>query len=151
MSLQPLDPNFESRVHASFERQGFMKLIGARLIAIAPGACEIQVPHRPELTQQHGFFHAGVIGAIADNAGGYAAYSLMPADASILTVEYKLNLLAPGDGELLLGKGQVLKAGRTLTVCRTEVFVAKADKQTLCATSLMTLIALTTKVGQSPA
>jgi uncharacterized protein (TIGR00369 family) len=151
MTFVPLDPDFARRVGASFDRQGFMSLIGARLVEITPGACEIQVRFRPELSQQHGYFHAGVIGALADNAGGYAAYSLMAADASILTVEYKLNLLAPGDGELLVAKAEVVKAGRTLTVCSGEVFVTKAGKQILCAASLMTLMALATKPGQAPA
>jgi len=107
-----------------------------------PGYCEIQVPYKRELSQQHGYFHAGVIGTLADNSGGYAAFTLMPSDASILTVEYKLNLMAPGDGELLISRAQVIKPGRTLTICRPEVFVVKNGVQTMCATALMTLMAL---------
>lgn len=145
MSLQPIDPDFEKRVRESFSRQGFMDFIGAEITEIGPGYCEIQVPYKRELSQQHGFFHAGIIGTLADNSGGYAAFTLMPSDASILTVEYKLNLIAPGDGELLIGRGQVIKAGSTLTICRPEVFIVKNGVQTLCATALMTLITLSGK------
>jgi uncharacterized protein (TIGR00369 family) len=94
MLFQPTDPYYEKRVRASFVRQPFMDLLGAQLLTVRPGLCEITLPYKKELSQQHGFFHAGTIGTIADNAAGYAAYSLMDADASILTVEFKLNLLA---------------------------------------------------------
>jgi len=142
MSFRPLDPDFENKTKESFSRQWFMDFIGAELTEVSPGYCEIQVPYKKELSQQHGYFHGGVIGTVADNAGGYAAYTLMPADASILTVEYKLNLLAPGDGERLISRARVIKPGRTLTICRPEVFVVKKGVQTLCATALMTLMAL---------
>ncbi len=145
MPFEPLDPNFESRVRESFGRQGFMGHIGAVLAKVEPGYCEIHVPYTRELSQQHGYFHAGVVGTVADNTGGYAAFSLMPADSSILTVEYKLNLMAPGDGELLIGRGTVLKPGRTLTICRCEVIVVKEGVEKLCATSLMTLMGLAGK------
>lgn len=140
MSFEPLDPHYERRVRESFSRQEFMNFIGAQLIEVTPGYCEIHVPYKKDLCQQHGFFHGGVIGTIADNSGGYAAYSLMPADSSILTVEYKLNLVAPGDGDLLIGRARVVKPGRTLTVCRSEVFVVKNGTEKLCAISLMTLL-----------
>lgn len=143
MSFKSLDPNYEMKVRKSFLRQGFMKFIGAKLVEVEPGYCEIHLPYKKELSQQHGFFHAGVIGTIADNTGGYAAYSLMGAESSILTVEYKLNLVAPGDGDLLIGRARVVKPGRTLTVCRSEVFVVKNGIEKLCATSLMTLMAMT--------
>lgn len=143
MLFKSLDPNYERKVRESFIRQGFMKFIGAKLVEVKPGYCEIHVPYRDELSQQHGFFHAGIIGTIADNTGGYAAYSLMGTGSSILTVEYKLNLVAPGDGDLLIGRARVVKPGRTLTVCRSEVFVVKNGIEKLCATSLMTLIAMT--------
>jgi len=145
MLFRPLDPNYERKVRESFQRQGFMKFIGANLIEVRPGYCEIHLPYKTELCQQHGFFHAGVIGTIADNSGGYAAYSLMAADSSVFTVEYKMNLIAPADGDLLVGRGQVIKSGRTLTVCRTEVLVVKDGAEKLCATSLMTLIAMVGK------
>ncbi|MFP5286708.1 MAG: PaaI family thioesterase, partial [Thermoanaerobaculia bacterium] len=92
----PPDPDFAARVRASFERQGFMRSLGAELIRVEPGACEIRLPFREDLGQQHGYFHAGALGAIADSAGGYAAYTLMGANDSVLSVEYKMNLLAPG-------------------------------------------------------
>jgi len=142
MSFKPLDPDFNNKIRESFSRQGFMGFIGAELTGIRPGYCEIQIPYKRELSQQHGYFHAGVIGTLADNSGGYAAFTLMPADSSILTVEYKLNLIAPGDGELLISRAQVIKPGRTLTICRPEVFVVKNGAQTLCAIALMTLMAL---------
>ena len=142
MTFEPLDPNYEQKIRDSFSRQGLMKFIGAKLIDVRPGYCEIHLPYRGELTQQHGFFHAGMIGTIADNSGGYAAYSLIGVGSSILTVEYKLNLLAPGDGELLIGRARVLKPGQTLTVCKSDVFVVKDGIEKLCATCLMTLMAM---------
>lgn len=97
--FQPQDPEFRRRIEESFARQGFMKHLGAKLTSLEPGEVEIRAPFRGELTQQHGYFHAGVPGAIADSACGYAAYTLMPADSSVLTVEYKMNLLAPAEGD----------------------------------------------------
>jgi len=149
MSFKPLDPNYQEKVRSSFSRQKFMDFIGAELVEIKPGYCEIHLPYKKELSQQHGFFHAGIIGTVADNSGGYASFSLMPKDSSILTVEYKLNLIAPGDGELLIARGQVIKSGRTLTICRTEVFVVKNGVEKLCATSLTTLMALVGKSDKS--
>jgi uncharacterized protein (TIGR00369 family) len=140
MDFKPLDPDYEARVRNSFNRQNFMSFIGAKLVSVTPGRCEIYLPYRKELSQQHGYFHAGVVGTIADNCGGYAGYSLMPADSSVLTVEYKLNLLAPGLGQGLIGRGEVLKPGRSLTVCETKVFGVIDGAEKLCATSLMTLM-----------
>ena len=117
----PADPHFAARVRASFDRQKAMALIGARLTAVEPGATEIALAYREDLTQQKGFVHGGIIGMIADTACGYAAFSLMPADCSLVTVEYKINILAPARGSLV-ARGQVLKAGRTLTVARAEVY-----------------------------
>jgi uncharacterized protein (TIGR00369 family) len=144
-ALSPRDPDFAARVRASFDRQQFMGFLGAELTGLHPGLCEIQLAYRPELGQQHGYFHAGVVGTLADNSCGYAAYSLMPADWSILTVEYKLNLLVPGDGERLLARGQVVKSGRTLTICRSDVFVYKDGVEKLCAISQQTLVGLAGK------
>ena len=141
-SFTPADPHFESRVRASFERQGIMGLIGARLTGVVPGQVVIELAHRADLTQQHGFFHAGITSTIADSAGGYAAYSLFPAGASVLTTEFKINLLAPADGELLRAVGRVVKPGRTLTVADVEVFVVKAGSEKLCAKLLSTLMRL---------
>ena len=136
------NPAYEMRVQASFGRQQAMALLGAKITRIAPGQCEIQLPFRPEITQQHGYFHGGIIGTIADSAGGYAAFTLMPEDSSVLTVEYKMNLLAPGDGELLIARGRVLKSGRTLVVAQVDAFVVKDGRETICATLLETLMTM---------
>ena len=142
LEFQAKDPAYAQRVHASFDRQGVMKLLGARVSRIVPGECEIELPYRSDLTQQHGYFHGGIIGTIADSAGGYAAFSLMPEESSVLTVEYKMNLLAPGDGELLVARGSVLKAGRSLVVTRVDAVVIKDGQETLCATLLQTLMTM---------
>ncbi len=140
--MTPKDPDFVKRVKESFERQGFMTLLKAKLIKTEPGFCEIQIPYDIHLTQQHGFFHAGIVGTIADNAAGYAAYSLMDKNSSILSVEFKLNLISPADGDVLIGRAQVLKYGRTLTICRSDVFILKNGLEKLCAASQSTLMEL---------
>jgi uncharacterized protein (TIGR00369 family) len=117
----PADPNFAVRIRASFGRQKAMGLIGASLTVVEPGQVEVALPYRDDLTQQKGFIHGGIIGMIADTACGYAAYSLMPADSSLVTVEYKINILAPARASLV-ARGEVLRAGRTLTVTRGEVY-----------------------------
>jgi len=117
----PQDPQFGSRVRASFARQKAMALIGASLTVVEPGHVEIALPWREDLTQQKGFIHGGIIGMIADTACGYSSFSLMPADCSLVTVEYKINILTPALGSLV-AKGQVVKAGRTLTIARAEVY-----------------------------
>ena len=117
----PADPNFAVRIRASFGRQKAMSLIGASLTVVEPGQVEVALPYRDDLTQQKGFIHGGIIGMIADTACGYAAYSLMPADCSLVTVEYKINILAPARGSLV-ARGEVLRPGRTLTVTRGEVY-----------------------------
>jgi len=141
----PKNPDFAARVRDSFERQGAMTLIGAEMTRIEPGAIDIAVSYRPELGQQHGYFHGGIVGMIADSAGGYAAFSLMPGDASVLTVEYKINLLAPSHGTRLVAKGRVTKPGRTLSVCHVDVFVERDEREHLCATLLQTLMTMTGK------
>lgn len=141
-ALQAVDPNYEARVRDSFARQGAMRLIGASMGRVGPGYCEIVLPYREDLTQQHGLFHGGMVSAIADTAGGYATYTLFPAEDSLLTVEYKINLLAPGAGDKLIAYGRVKKAGRTLTVCELEVVAVKGEATTLCACGFATLIRL---------
>jgi len=145
MAFQAADPGFEARVRASFGRQGAMKLIGAVLTRVEPGIATIELPYRADLGQQHGFFHGGMVAMIGDSAAGYAAYSLFPADSSILTVEFKLNLIAPADGELLVATGRVKKPGRTLTICEFEVVAHKGGSATVCALGLETLICLAGK------
>jgi uncharacterized protein (TIGR00369 family) len=123
--------------------------LGARLTHIGPGRVDIQLPSRPEVTQQHGYFHAGATSAIADSAGGYAAFTLFPEDSSVLTVEYKINLLAPAEGDYIEAVGKVLKAGRTLTVCNLEVFGVLGDQRTLVATGQQTLICIQSRPERS--
>ena len=141
-ALIPKNPDFEECVRDSFSRQGIMELIGARLTRVEPGLVEIELPYRADLTQQHGFFHAGITSTIADSAGGYAAFSLMPAEASVLTTEFKINLLAPAEGELLRAVGRVVRPGRLLTVCEVDVFALKDGAATPCAKLLETLMCL---------
>ncbi|MEU8828930.1 PaaI family thioesterase [Streptomyces sp. NPDC048636] len=134
-------PAVQKRIQASFDRQGLMAHLGARITHIGPGCVHIVLPARPEVTQQHGYFHAGATSAIADTAGGYAGYTLFPEDTDVLTVEYKINLLAPAVGDHLEAIGTVLKSGRTLTVCRLEVFgLQDGGQRKLVANGQQTLI-----------
>jgi|HubBroStandDraft_6_1064221.scaffolds.fasta_scaffold163431_3 uncharacterized protein (TIGR00369 family) len=139
---EKINPEANQRVRESFSRQGLMHHLGAELAALSPGECEIRIPFRKELTQQHGYFHAGVTAAIADSACGYSAYTLMPTDCSVLTVEYKINLVAPADGEALIARARVLRSGKTLKICAADVFAVKGGNETLCATSLSTIMAM---------
>jgi uncharacterized protein (TIGR00369 family) len=131
-----------ARIRASFERQQMMQTIGATLETVTPGRAEISLPFRADLTQQHGYLHAGVVATIADSACGYAAYTLMPADGSVLTVEYKINLLAPARGDRFVARATVIRPGRTLTVAQADVFACTGDTEVRTATMLATLIAL---------
>lgn len=134
-------PQVRERVRASFARQGLMSHLGAHLAHIGPGRVHIALPARPEVTQQHGYVHAGATSAIADSAGGYAALTLFGEDSEVLTVEYKINLLAPAAGDHLEAIGTVLKPGRTLTVCQLEVYGVQGDGQRkLVANGQQTLI-----------
>jgi uncharacterized protein (TIGR00369 family) len=130
----------QARITASLERQGLMRHLGARPGHIGPGCVHIVLPSRPEVTQEHGYVHAGAISAIADSAGGYAAFTLFPEDTAVLTIECKINLLAPALGDHIEAVGTVLKSGRTLTVCRLEAFAVKGPKRTLVAAGQQTLM-----------
>jgi uncharacterized protein (TIGR00369 family) len=141
----PPDPAWETKVRDSFDRQGFMRYLRASLTRLEPGLVEIALPFRPELAQQHGYFHAGATSSIADTAGGYAGYSLFPANSSVLTVEFKINLIAPAKGERLRAVAEVIKPGRTLAICDLKVFAASGEREVLCATGLQTLICLNEK------
>jgi uncharacterized protein (TIGR00369 family) len=147
----PTDPAYADRVRESFSRQNFMAALGAVLVAVEPGRVEIELPYRADLTQQHGFFHAGATTSIADSAGGYAGYTLFPANSSVLTVEFKMNLLAPARGEKLSAIGQVIKSGRTLTICDLKVFAVSDGQKALCASGQQTLICLHDRPDQGPA
>src|SRR5687768_6468438 len=127
----PADPDFAKRVRASFARQGAMRTIGASIGALEPGYCAIELVPRPDLSQQHGYVHAGIVATIVDSAGGYAGFTLFPSDSSVLTVEFKLNLLAPAQGEQLVAEGFVVKSGRTLTITRGEVHAIHGGRRTL--------------------
>lgn len=140
--FSPRDPDWSRRVSDSFHGQGFMGHIGASLVESRPGHCEIRLPYRPEVSQHHGFFHGGVIGTLADNAGGFAGVSLLPPGIEVLTVEYKLNIVAPGRGESLLAVGHVVKNGRTLIITRADVFAERDGQRHLCAIAQQTLMAM---------
>ena len=140
IDYEPAVPAVQARIRASFESQGLMRHLGASLGLIAPGRVHIVLHPRPELTQQHGYVHAGATSAIADSAGGYAALTMFDADSEVLTVEYKLNFVAPAAGDCLEGIGTVVRTGRTLSVCTLEVFGVRDDQPSLVATGQQTLI-----------
>jgi uncharacterized protein (TIGR00369 family) len=138
----PADPDFERRVRTSFGKQSIMATIGAKLTHIAPGEVEIALPVADHISQQHGFVHAGAVATIADSAAGYAALSLMPPGAGVLTTEFKINLMAPAAGDRLIARGSVVRAGRTLTVALAEVHAEADGKLKLVAlltASMMTI------------
>ncbi len=134
--------DYADRVHESFGRQEFMHYLGAELSQVDPGLVEIRVPHSNNLTQQHGFFHGGVIGTIADNASGYASFTLMAVTDSVLTIEFKLNIMAPALGELLIARGKVLRPGRRINTCQSEVYIQRDGKEFHCATMLGTFMTM---------
>lgn len=143
MRFQTPNPAFFSDVKADFEKQSVMNLIGAQLTKVDSGLIEISLPYRSDLTQQHGYLHAGIITAIADSACGYAAYTLMPANSEVLSVEFKVNLLRPAKGNKFVTTAEVLKPGRTLTVVRADVFgIDEGGERELVATMLGTMICL---------
>lgn len=132
----------ERRVRTSFARQGLMRTLGAALTRVAAGQVEIVLVPRPEISQQHGFVHAGAVSAIADSAAGYAALSMMPPDRGVLTTEFKINLLAPATGTRIVARGKVVKSGRTLTLAQSEVFAESDGKEQLIALLTATLMAI---------
>jgi uncharacterized protein (TIGR00369 family) len=136
----PSDPAYASRVRASFERQAVMATFGATLERVAAGEVDIAWPYRAELAQQHGFLHAGILATMLDSACGYAAFSLMPADAAVLSVEFKLNLLAPAAGERFVARARVIRPGRTLTVCEADAWALSDGVEKRIATMLGTMM-----------
>jgi uncharacterized protein (TIGR00369 family) len=142
-NLTPPNPDFAEAVANNFAQQPVMNLIGARLARVEPGVVEIELPFRADLTQQDGYLHAGVITTVADSAAGYAAYSLMPAGSRVLSIEFKVNLLRPARGELFVARAEVIKAGRTLTVVRADVFTSSENSEKeLVATMQGTMMCL---------
>jgi uncharacterized protein (TIGR00369 family) len=140
ISPTPQDPGFDARVRASFDRQKFMATIGARLTRVAAGEVDIELDVRDELTQQHGFLHAGVLAAVADSACGYAALSLMPIGAAVLSVEFKINLLAPAAGDRIVARGRVIRSGKTVSVCWGDVTAYSSEGERLVATMVGTMM-----------
>ena len=139
-NLRPEDPGFEARVRDSFRQQKIMATIGAALTRVAPGDVVIELPFRDDLTQQHGYVHAGIVTAIADSACGYAALSVAPPGVEVLTVEYKVNFLAPGRGTRFVARGRVIKPGRTISVCEATVVAVSGAAEVPVASMLATII-----------
>jgi uncharacterized protein (TIGR00369 family) len=139
-TFTPKDPQFTDRVQASFARQLVMNTLGASITRLEPGFVEITLPFREDLTQQHGFLHAGIVTTIVDSACGYAALSLMPPDTGVLSIEYKANFLAPARGSRFVARGRVLRAGRTVTVCSGDVMAIQDEEEVLVATMLATML-----------
>jgi uncharacterized protein (TIGR00369 family) len=139
-SFEAQDADFAGRVRTSFARQELMRTLGASLLLVEPGVVEIELPYQAGLTQQHGFLHAGAVAAVLDSACGYAALTLMPADAAVLSIEFKVNLLAPARGERLLARGAVRRSGRTITVCDADAFMSEDGRDKLVATMLATMM-----------
>ena len=147
-AFEPQDPAWKEKILDSFDRQGFMAYLHARVTQAEPGRVVIEIPFDANLTQQHGLFHGGVTSSIADAAGGYAGYSLFPPDSSVLTVEFKINLLSPAKGERLKAVATVIKPGRTLTICELKVYAIEGAQETLCAAGQQTLICLAGKADR---
>lgn len=134
--------SIEDRVRDSFNRQGLMHHLGAEIHEVRPGFVRIRLPYGESLTQQHGYFHAGATSAIADSAGGYAGLTLFPEGSSVLTVEFKVNLVAPARGDWLDAEGKVIRSGRTLTICQLEVYGVSGGERSLVALGQQTLMAI---------
>lgn len=141
-SFEPKTADYAAVVAASFARQGLMRALGIELARVEPGLCELRAPFRPEVSQQHGYFHGALVGAALDSAGGYAALSLMPPDSEVLSTEYKINFTAAAEGEELIATGRVIKPGRTLTVTEARAYCCKGEVHVLCAIMLQSLIRL---------
>lgn len=142
MPFEPRDPAYAERVRASFARQTFMHTLGITLARVAPGEVDLELPVRDALAQQHGSVHAGALTTAMDSAAGYAAYSLMPADAGVVSVEFKVNLLEPARGERIVAEGRVIRAGRTLLACRAEAYALSGTQRTLVAAFQGTMMCL---------
>jgi uncharacterized protein (TIGR00369 family) len=145
--LEPQDPAFADRVRASFARQGAMHTLGATLADVRPGQVVIELAWQQGLTQQHGFLHAGIVATALDSACGYAASTLMPADAGVLTIEFKINLLAPAKGQRFRMEGVVLKPGRTITVVEGRAYAVDEGREKLAATMNATMMVITGRDG----
>lgn len=139
---EPIDPDYASRIRSSFDKQGIMKTVGGRLVKVIPGEVQIEFKYNESLTQQHGYIHAGIITSVVDSACGYAAYTLMPADSEVLTIEYKVNFVSPAKGDKFKGIGKVVKAGRTITVCTGDVVAVDKGIEKVVAIMQATMISI---------
>lgn len=146
--FEPSNPNYREHLKQGLARQRVMEKLGAYLISIEPGQVEIGLNFREDLTQQHGYLHAGIVTTIVDSACGFAAYSLMPSGSEVLTVEYKVNLVSPARGERFIATGRVIKPGRTLTVCGGDVYAIEGEERRLIAMMQATMIRITEKATQ---
>ena len=147
--FEPRDPDFEAKVRGSFSRQTAMQTLGAVMGRVGPGEVEIEMSYRADLTQQHGFIHGGIVTAIIDSACGYAAFSLSAPDTAVLTVEYKVNFISPAKGERLLARGEVVRTGATIAVCKGDVLAYDGGEETLVATMLSTMMLMPDRPGLS--
>lgn len=146
-AFEPKAPDFRTRVEASFARQAAMASLGVTIERLEAGEIDLAMPYNAAYSQQHGFVHAGIMATALDSACGYAAFSLMPEDAAVLTVEFKTNLLAPAKGERFTFHGQVIKPGRTITVCEARAFAHDGGANRLVATMTATLMAIFSRDG----
>ena len=140
--FKPIDPDYAARVRSSFDKQGVMKTIGGVLTRVAPGEVVIEWSYDASLTQQHGYLHAGIVTTVVDSACGYAAYTLMSPDSEVLSIEFKVNFMAPARGKRFKGIGRVLRSGRTITVCAGDVVAVADGKEKVVATMLATMISV---------
>lgn len=142
LKFEPRDPDYARRVREAFAGQSLLASLGVEFCQVEPGFCELQLPYREDISQNHGYFHGGAIATLADVCGGFAGWSLLPPEHWIVTVEYKTNIVAPGRGERLVGRGRVVRAGRSLTTTEIEILAVEQGRETLCATALQTLMAV---------
>ncbi|MFA7429731.1 MAG: PaaI family thioesterase [Rhodospirillaceae bacterium] len=138
----PQDPDFAAKTRASFDRQAIMKTMGVEMTSVEAGRCELVMPFHPDFTQQHGYLHAGAVTTVADSAAGYAAFTLMPANSSVLSIEFKQNLLSPAAGEALIARGEVVRAGRTITVVEARAFMRKDGAEKLIGIMVATMMCM---------
>ena len=147
VQFEPKNPDYDARVRSSFDRQNVMRTMGISIADLSPGHIVLEMAHNDALTQQHGFLHAGIVSTALDSACGYAGFSLMPPEAAVLTAEFKINLLNPADGERFRFVADVVKPGRTLTICEARAYALKGQKEKLVATMTATLMALVGRAG----
>lgn len=147
VQFEPKNPDFDARVRSSFDRQNVMRTMGISIADLSPGHIVLEMAHNDALTQQHGFLHAGIVSTALDSACGYAGFSLMPPEAAVLTAEFKINLLNPADGERFRFVADVVKPGRTLTICEARAYALKGQKEKVVATMTATLMALVGRTG----